>query len=94
MQESLNPTDQQILQVKPVLHEFIKLCSLQKYQVKDACLGTQGVDRVPQWLEKWTALILQYVEMEFEQLPTALLEEEVPFDEATSQAKGNAKEQS
>lgn len=40
--------------------------------LKEACLGIEGVDRVPAWLEKWASLILEYIEIEHQQLPDAL----------------------
>ena len=47
---------------------------LQKWGVRECALGWgPGRGRVPEWLQKWAALVLEYVEEEQELLPPQLL---------------------
>jgi len=61
--------------------------------LREACLGTEGVDRVPSWLEKWASLILEYIDMEHRLLPDALsmLSNESGAQMTHAEAKEHAK---
>ncbi|GMH38444.1 hypothetical protein BSKO_06328 [Bryopsis sp. KO-2023] len=66
---------------------------LQRNGLRSAALGRVGVDRVPEWLEKWVALCLEYVEKERTQLPAELLRlpanlAQYTPEQAEAQAKG------
>ena len=46
----------------------------QLYGLRDSALGSQlRSDRVPEWLEKWVALVLDFVEREEKLLPKQLV---------------------
>lgn len=66
---------------------------MQANGLKNAALGKINVDRVPEWLEKWVALCLEYVEMERELLPKELVTlphnvTQCTQEQAEAQAKG------
>ena len=44
---------------------------MKRHGLREACLGRDD-DRVPPWLEKWAALILEFIEEEYRLLPDAL----------------------
>jgi hypothetical protein len=51
----------------------------QAHGLRECALGgAGGQPRVPQWLEKWTALILAFIEEEQRQLPDQLLSLRLP----------------
>ena len=51
----------------------------QAHGLRECALGgAGGQPRVPQWLEKWTALILAFIEEEQSQLPDQLLSLQLP----------------
>lgn len=71
-----------------------ELCQQQEFGLRECALGGGGGQpRVPAWLEKWTALILEFVQEEQRLLPEQLLAlpsniaAYTPFT-AASEAKG------
>ncbi|KAK9817177.1 hypothetical protein WJX72_010690 [[Myrmecia] bisecta] len=67
---------------------------LEKHGLRECALGRHGTrERVPEWLEKWAALILEYVEEEEARLPNELLAVKPPLAfytpaSAAAEAKG------
>ena len=63
----------------PALHECKSDAVDQAHGLRECALGgAGGQPRVPQWLEKWTALILAFIEEEQSQLPDQLLSLRLP----------------